>query len=291
MLYLDADATRAALSMSAAIEAMVPAFSDDRETPLRNLLGVSLFMAGRVGTSTGVKVVSTVPGKPFGVLAVFDGEGACRGLIHGPTLTAIRTAAGAGLATRYLARPDSRTMAMLGAGAMAYDQVMAVKEVRPILDVLVWSRDPANAEALAERVGGTPVDDPDDAVSEADVVSTATPSREPLFAADTVRAGTHLNAVGAFTPEMCEIPPDIVQAARVVVDDAEAALAEAGDLLQAGVDPSTTMADLLHGREKGRTTDDEITLFKSVGIASQDVAAGMTAIEAAEAKGLGVRLD
>ncbi|HEX9642847.1 MAG TPA: ornithine cyclodeaminase family protein [Acidimicrobiia bacterium] len=291
MLYLDADATRAALSMSAAIEAMVPAFSDDRETPLRNLLGVSLFMSGRVGTSTGVKVVSTVPGKPFGVLAVFDGEGACRGLIHGPTLTAIRTAAGAGLATRYLARPDSRTMAMLGAGAMAYDQVMAVKEVRPILDVLVWSRDPSNAEMLAERIGGTAVDDPADAVSEADVVSTATPSRDPLFAADAVRQGTHINAVGAFTPEMCEIPPEIVRAARVVVDDAEAALAEAGDLLQAGVDPSTTMADLLHGREKGRTTDDEITLFKSVGIASQDVAAGMTAIEAAEAKGLGVRLD
>ena len=291
MLYLDADATRAALSMSAAIEAMVPAFSDDRETPLRNLLGVSLFMSGRVGTSTGVKVVSTVPGKPFGVLAVFDGEGACRGLIHGPTLTAIRTAAGAGLATRYLARPDSRTMAMLGAGAMAYDQVMAVKEVRPILDVLVWSRDPSNAEMLAERIDGTAVDDPADAVSEADVVSTATPSREPLFAADTVRAGTHLNAVGAFTPEMCEIPPDIVQAARVVVDDAGASLAEAGDLLQAGVDPSTTMADLIHGREKGRTNDDEITLFKSVGIASQDVAAGMTALQTAEARGLGTQLD
>jgi ornithine cyclodeaminase len=248
-------------------------------------------MAGRVGTSTGVKVVSTVPGKPFGVVAVFDGEGACRGLVHGPTLTAIRTAAGAGLATRYLARPDSRTMAMLGAGAMAYDQVMAVKEVRPILDVLVWSRDRSNAEALAKRVGGTAVDHPAEAASEADVVSTATPSREPLFAADQVRPGTHLNAVGAFTPEMCEIPPDTVRAARVVVDDAEAALAEAGDLLQAGVDPSTTMADLLHGREKGRTTDDEITLFKSVGIASQDVAAGMTALQTAEARGLGTQLD
>ncbi|MEX2323515.1 MAG: ornithine cyclodeaminase [Acidimicrobiia bacterium] len=290
MRYLDAKATREALSMSAAIEAMVSAFSDDRETPLRTLLGVALFMSGRVGSSTGVKVVSTVPGKPFGIVAVFDDEGACRGLVDGPTLTAIRTAAGAGLATRYLARPDSRTMAMLGAGAMAYDQVMAVKEVRPIHDVLVWSRSRANAAALAERIGGTAVDRAADAVSDADVVSTATPSREPLFAADAVRQGTHINAVGAFTPEMCEIPPDTVRAARVVVDDIEAALAEAGDLLQAGVDPSTTMADLIHGREKGRTTADEITFFKSVGIASQDVAAGMAALEAAEAKGLGVTL-
>lgn len=290
MRYLGPATTREALSMSAAIEAMVPAFSDDRETPLRNLLGVSLFMSGRVGTSTGVKVVSTVPGKPFGIVAVFDGEGACRGLVDGPTLTAIRTAAGAGLATRYLARPDSRTMAMLGAGAMAYDQVMAVKEVRPIGDVLVWSRDRTHAEALAERVGGTAVADAADAVGEADVISTATPSRQPLFSADIVRPGTHVNAVGAFTPEMCEIPSDTVRAARVVVDDVEAALAEAGDLLQAGVDPTTTMADLIHGREKGRTTADEITFFKSVGIASQDVAAGMAALQAAEARGLGIVL-
>jgi alanine dehydrogenase len=290
MLYLDADATREALSMSAAIDAMVPAFSDDRETPLRNLLGPSLFMPGRVAGITGVKVVSTVPGKPFGIVAVFDGEGACRGLVDGPTLTAIRTAAGAGLATRYLARPDARTMAMLGAGAMAFDQVMAVRDVRPISDVLVWSRSRDHAEALAERVEGTAVDDPNEAVSEADVVSTATPSRTPLFDAAAVRLGTHLNAVGAFTPAMCEIPEDTVRSARVYVDDVDAALAEAGDLLQAGVTPERTVADLIHGRRRGRTGPDDLTLFKSVGIASQDVAAGMAAIEAAEARGLGERI-
>lgn len=290
MLYLDADATREALSMSAAIDAMAAAFSDDRETPLRSLLGPSLFMPGRVGEVTGVKVVSTVPGKPFGIVAVFDDEGACRGLVDGPTLTAIRTAAGAGLATRYLARPDARTMTMLGAGAMAFDQVMAVREVRPIDEILVWSRDPANAEALADRVGGTAVDDASEAVAEADVVSTATPSREPLFDAAAVRPGTHLNAVGAFTPDMCEIPPDVVRSARVVVDDVEAALAEAGDLLQAGVDPELTVADLIHGRRRGRTDSGELTLFKSVGIASQDVAAGMAALQRAETRGIGHRM-
>jgi alanine dehydrogenase len=291
MLYLDAEATRAALSMSAAIDAMVPAFSDDRETPLRSLLGPSLFMSGRVGDITGVKVVSTVPGKPFGIVAVFGDDGACRGLVDGPTLTAIRTAAGAGLATRYLARPDARTMTMLGAGAMAFDQVMAIREVRPIGDVLVWSRNRDNAEALAARVDGTAVEDPSEAVADADVVSAATPSRSPLFEASALRPGTHVNAVGAFTPDMCEIPAGVVRAARVFVDDVEAARSEAGDLLQAGVEPELTLADLIHGRRRGRTGPDDLTLFKSVGIASQDVAAGMAALEAAEAKGLGVRLN
>lgn len=291
MLYLDAAVTREALTMSIAIDAMSSAFSDDRETPLRSLLGASLFMPGRVGDATGVKVVSTVPGKPFGIVAVFDNEGACRGLVDGPTLTAIRTAAGAGLATRLLARPDARTMAMLGAGAMAFDQVMAVREVRPIGDVLVWSRDRDNAERLAEAVEGSTVVTADEAVSEADVVSTATPATAPLFDPAAVRPGTHINAVGAFTPAMCEIPAEVISSARVFVDDIEAATAEAGDLIQAGVEPELTIADLIHGRRRGRARSDEITLFKSVGIASQDVAAGRAALEAADAAGLGVRIE
>jgi ornithine cyclodeaminase len=287
MRYLDAAATREALTMNAAISAMESAFGDDREVPVRSLLGPSLFMPGRVGDLTGVKVVSTVPGKPFGIVAVFDDEGACTGLVDGPTLTAIRTAAGAGLATRLLARPDSRTLAMLGAGAMAFDQVRAVQEVRPIEDVLVWSRDVANARSLAERIGGRAVADPDEAVAAADVVSTATPSREPLFSAASVRPGTHVNAVGAFTPEMCEIPPGTVRDAIVFVDDVVAAAEEAGDLLQADRDPDGTVADLLAGRHRGRSGPGEITFFKSVGIASQDVAAGAAALAKAEDLGLG----
>src|SRR3990172_3251006 len=245
--YLDAATTRACLSMSDAITAMERAFGDDRETPVRNQLGPSLFMPGRVAADTGVKVVSTVPGKPFGIVAVFDSDGACRGLVDGPTLTAIRTAAGAGLATRLLARPDARTMAMLGAGAMAFDQIVAIQEVRPILDVLIWSRDPQHAKALAARVGGQAAADPSEAVSAADVVSTATPSRQPLFAAGAVRPGTHINAVGAFTPEMCEIPAEVVRRARVFVDDIAAAAAEAGDLLQADRTPDGTVGDLMAG--------------------------------------------
>lgn len=290
MRYLDAEATRLALTMSAAIDAMTSAFADDRETPVRQLLGSSLFMPGRVGDVTGTKVVSTVPGKPYGIVAVFDADGACLGLVDGPTLTAIRTAAGAGLATRLLARPDARTMAMLGAGAMAYDQVMAVKEVRPILDVVVWSRSGDNARRLAERVGASVAEDPTVAVAEADVVSTATPATAPLFDPEAVRPGAHLNAVGAFTPEMCEVPAEVVRRALVFVDDVEAAAAEAGDLLQAGVEPEATLADLLAGRHRGRTSADQVTMFKSVGIASQDVAAGLAALRSAEEQDLGVEI-
>ena len=290
MRYLDAAATREALSMSACIAAMERAFGDDIEVPVRNLLGPSLFMSGRVGADTGVKVVSTVPGKPFGIVAVFDGDGACRGLVDGPTVTAIRTAAGAGLATRLLARPDSRTLAMLGAGAMAYDQVMAVTEVRPIDEIIVWSRSLANAEALADRVGGTAVATPDEAVAAADVISTATPSRAPLFEPGSVSPGTHINAVGAFTPEMVEIPPDTVLSALVFVDDLAAAAEEAGDLLQPGVTPAGTVGDLLADRMEGRTSATQVTFFKSVGIASQDVAAAAVALQTADGMGLGIEL-
>ncbi len=290
MRYLDATATRQALSMAAAIEAMTAAFGDDREVPVRSLLGVSLFMPARVGATTGVKVVSTAPGAPSGIVAVFGADGACLGLVDGPTLTAIRTGAGAGLATRLLARPDSRTMAMLGSGAMAADQIAAVREVRPIDTVLVWSRDPGHAEALAGRVGGEAVRSASDAVEQADVVTTATPSRAPLFDAGAVRPGTHLNAVGAFTPEMCEVPADAVRRALVFVDDLEAAAAEAGDLLQADVEPDGTVGDLLAGRIKGRRSEGDVTFFKSVGIGSQDVAAAAAALTAAAASGLGVEM-
>jgi ornithine cyclodeaminase len=273
---LDAAATRAALPMEEAIIAMESAFSDDREVPVRIRLGVSLFMPGRVGSYTGIKVVSTVPGNPAGIVVIFGEDGSALGLLDGPTLTAIRTGAAAGLATRLLARPDAAVMAMLGAGAMAFDQIEAVRAVRPIKKVLVWSRSEDHARRLADRVGGEPCLDAATAVSEADIVSCATPSRQPLFSDGAVRPGTHINAVGAFTPEMVEVPAATVQRAYVVVDDLAAAAEEAGDLLNAGRLPVTTIGDVLSGRNPEIRED--VTFFKSVGIASQDVAAGVRAL-------------
>jgi ornithine cyclodeaminase/alanine dehydrogenase-like protein (mu-crystallin family) len=287
MRYLDAAALRAALPMPEAIESMVSAFGDDREVPVRVRLGSSLFMPGRVGGHTGVKVVSVVPGRPAGIVMVFGPDGDPLGLVDGQELTRLRTGAASGLATRLLARPDAKVLAMLGAGAMAFDQIEAVRSVRSIERVLVWSRTTGRASDLAGSVGGEAMADADAAVALADVVCCATPATEPLFDDRSVLPGTHINAVGAFTPEMAEIPPGTLRRAFVVVDDEEAALSEAGDLIRAGrFPPDASIADLLTGRQEpgGRP----VTVFKSVGIASQDVAAAVRALEHAEQADLGI---
>lgn len=287
MLFLDADQTRRCLPMAAAVESQVAAFSDDIEIPLRQQLGGSLFMPGRVGDHTGIKIVSVVPGNPAGLVMVLGPDGSALGVVDGPTLTAIRTGAGAGLATRLLASPRASTLAMLGAGSMAYDQVEAVRAVRPIRRILVWSRTRERAASLAERVGGEVADDPDEAVATADVVSCATPAEAPLFRPDSLRPGTHINAVGAFRPGMIEVPVEITRQGFVVVDDREAAAHEAGDLLVAGVEPDATVADLLAERARPHSG---ITFFKSVGIASQDVAAAQATVAEARREGIGTEV-
>jgi ornithine cyclodeaminase len=288
MRFLNASETRAALTMSDAIEAMDVAFSSDSEMPLRTALGGSLIMPGRVGEVMAIKVVSTVPGNPAGLVTVFGPDGSPVGIVDGPTLTAIRTAAGAGLATKLLAGEGASVLAMLGAGAMAADQIEAVRTVRPIERVLIWSRSLDNARALADRIGGEAVAEPDAAVAVADVISCATPSTAPLFAAGSVKPGTHLNAVGAYTPEMVELPGELVRAAFVVVDDVEAAAAEAGDLIHAGKAPDATLGGLLDDGVPEIRSD--YTVFKSVGVASQDVAAADRALSNAARLGLGTVL-
>ena len=287
MRYLDAAATRAALTMEDAIGAMRHAFDPDREIPRRQQLGVSLFMPGRVGDTSGIKVVSTVPGNPAGVVMVFASDGEPLGLVDGPTLTALRTGAVAGFATGLLAHPCATALAMLGAGAMAADQIAAVRAVRPISEVFVWSRDPQRAVELADRVGATPVVSANDAVAAADIVTTATPSRKPLFDHTALRDAVHINAIGAFTEHMVEIPAQTVTEAYVVVDDFGAASAEAGDLVHAGRTPDTDLAGLI---ARGVPGFHPLTLFKSVGIASQDIAAARTALAHAEHLGIGVEL-
>lgn len=288
MRFLNAADTRQALPMPDAISAMEHAFTGEARAPLRSLVGPSLVMPGVLDETMAVKVVSIVPGNPVGLVIVFDGDGSPVGVVDGPTITAIRTGAVAGLATRLMAAEDVSTLAMLGSGAMAYDQVEAVRAVRPITRVLVWSRNAANAEALARRVGGEAVDDADDAVAQAQVVSCATPSTEPLFQEASLRRGSHVNAVGAFKPEMVEVPAGVVGRAYVVVEDLEAAASEAGDLIQAGREPDATMRDLLAG--SASVPDADFTFFKSVGIAAMDVAAAGRALANAGRDGLGVEL-
>lgn len=274
--------------MSDAIEAMEHAFTGVSQAPLRSLVGPSLVMPGVLDDLMAVKMVSIVPGSPYGLVVVFSDDGSPLGIVDGPTITAIRTGAVSGLATRMLAKDDVATLAMLGSGAMAYDQVDAVRAVRPIGRILVWSRSLTHAEAFAEVVRGEPVADADVAVAEADVVSCATPATEPLFAGSSVRPGTHVNAVGAFKPEMIEVPVDLVARAYVVVEDVDAAAAEAGDLIQAGKYPNATLRELLAGTAP--EISESVTLFKSVGVAAMDVAAAGRALANAREQDLGVDL-
>jgi ornithine cyclodeaminase len=187
-----------------------------------------------------------------------------------------------------LAPREVSTLAMLGAGAMAFDQVQAVKSVRRIERVLVWSRDRSNARMIADMVGGEPVADANEAVAEADVISCATPATAPLFSDSAVREVAHVNAVGAFTPEMVELPAELLKRAYVVVDDLEAAAAEAGDLIQADREPDTTLRELL--ADKAPEIREDVTVFKSVGVAVQDVAAAHLALSNADRLGLGMLL-
>ena len=288
MLHLNAEQTRAALPMIDAIEAMEYAFTGDSEAPLRTVVGGSLVMPGRLDEHMAIKVISTVPGNPAGLVVVFGSDGSPLGMVDGQTLTAIRTGAVSGLATRLLAAEDARTMAMLGSGAMSFDQVAAVRAVRPIEHILVWSRSFENAEALAHIVGGEAIDDADVAVASADVISCATPATSPLFDESSVKPGTHVNAVGAFTPEMVEIPRELLDRAYVVVDDVEAAAAEAGDLIQAGRVPNATLTDVL--KRTHPQIGEDATVFKSVGVAAQDVASAQRALENARLEGIGTQL-
>ncbi len=284
MRVLSANETRQALTMADAIESMRSAFGPDTEAPLRQAIGASLVMPGRVADAMAVKVVSTVPGSPSGIVTVFDGSGSVVGVVDGPTITAIRTAAVAGLVTSILAADDVSTMAMIGAGAMARDQILAIREVRDITRLVVWSRDASKAERLATECGGQVARTPQEAVHDADIVTTATPSTNPLFEEPDLARTVHINAVGSYLPSMAEIPCEFVRDAFVVVDDHDAAAAEAGDLIQANrvadMDISTLLIAAeppLHGR----------TLFKSVGIATQDVAAAVAALDSAKQMGIG----
>jgi ornithine cyclodeaminase len=217
--------------------------------------------------------------------------------MDGTWLTALRTGAAGGLAADLLARKDASTVALFGAGVQARSQLEAVRCVRPVTDVRVVSRTAASADALVAELDGLSARrarSPEDALRGADIVIAATDSRTPVFDGTLVEPGTHVTAIGSFTPEMREVDTALVTRARVVVDQREAALAEAGDLIgpirDGALDASAVSAELgevVLGRAPGRRTDEEITLFKSVGNAVQDVAIAASVLAEAERRGLG----
>jgi ornithine cyclodeaminase len=320
ILTLSGDDVHAALPMSDAIDAMRTAFTvlhaGKAQIPQRISLrggdgAVTLVMPGVTPTTYGLgaKLVSVVPKNPeaghplvSGALLLLDREtGMPAALLEAEALTAIRTGAASGLATDLLALPSAHKLGMLGAGRQAREQVAGVCAVREISEVRVWSRSSQRAEAFAAELrdeAWAPSNvsvhqDPSTAVVGADVVCTATPARFPLLVGAHGWPGLHVNAVGSFTPEMREIEADLMAAARVVVDQKEAALAEAGEIAEAiavgamGPDEIVELGAVLRGKVEGRTSSDDITIFKSVGLAVQDLVAGSVAVETARARGLG----
>ncbi len=319
---LTAEEVQRALPMSACIEAMRGAFAQlaarEVEVPLRTRLatpdGVTLFMPAYLKQShaLGQKIVSIYEqnarqGLPTisAIVILLDATtGHPKAIVDGTSLTALRTGAVSGLATALLARPESAVLTVFGAGAQAPAQIEAVLAVRPVREVRILSKSGHSARQLARRVASAHpeitvhvAEDPVRAVEDADIICTATPSRTPLFPAEAVPPGAHINAIGSFTPEMCELPLEMLADALVVVDQKEAAWAEAGELIQAReaglLDPTSVveLGDIVLGRHRGRTSPLQVTVFKSVGLAIQDVAAADRLLARAERQGLGTLIE
>ncbi|MEX2572561.1 MAG: hypothetical protein WD737_14770, partial [Gemmatimonadota bacterium] len=307
---LSAAEVRTCVDMPSAIRAVAEAFaalSQGRaRSPIRMSLstpdGKVLLMPAYVDStqSLAAKLVTVFPenlkrGLPLinGVVLVLDAEtGRLQALLDGTYLTAVRTGAASGAATDLLARTDARVLTIFGSGGQSRPQIEAVRAVRQIEEVRIVSKTGVSATQLAEELAGVEVrvmTDPAEAVSGAHVVCTATTSFTPVFPADAVDPGTHVNGIGSYTAEMQEVPAEFVRIARVVVDSRDAALEEAGDLVIPiregiiGADHiSADLGEIVAGSAPARTGDDEITFFKSVGNAVQDVAVASLVLEAAE---------
>ncbi|UGY10392.1 ornithine cyclodeaminase family protein [Phyllobacterium pellucidum] len=254
----------------------------------------------------GVKIVTVSPdngalAKPavMGVYLLLDGKtGEPKALIDGQRLTIWRTAGASALAARYLAREDASKLVVLGAGALSGFLARAHSAVRPLKEISIWNRNLANAEKVAadlaaDGFNAKAVSDKDAAIAEADIITAGTLSTEPLVLGRHLKPGAHVDLIGAFTPTMRESDDECIRRARVFVDTRDGALKEGGDIVQpikAGVVSKEhvigDLFDLTRGTMKGRQSAEEITLFKSVGAALEDLAAGILVFEKANAASL-----
>jgi len=244
-----------------------------------------------------------LPGIILYVMLYDTTNGTLLALMGGNHLTAMRTAAVCGVATKYLARQDAEVLGLFGAGVEGCTQVLAIHEVRPLKKVKVFDPVPGKAASLAEEMAAATgieivaVNDPKDAVANCDVVSATTSSPTPVFKGQWLDDGTHVNAIGSHAPDVQELDSDTVVRAKVVVDSKEAVLAEAGDLMvpikEGRISEAHVYAELgelITGAKQGRSSDSEITLFKSVGLALQDAAAAARTYQLAKEKGVGTEV-
>jgi alanine dehydrogenase len=320
--FLNASDVRQSLPMELAIEAMKDAFAQlskgKATVPMRSHIelkqhnGITLFMPALLHESSdmAIKIASVFPnnierGQPTInalVIAIDTETGIPIAVMEGASLTAIRTGAASGAATDLLAREDATVVAIFGSGVQARTQLEAVCTVRKIQEVRVFSLDEPGARAFIEEMSGLGpipkniriVSSPPDAISKVDIICTATTSSTPVFEGKDLEPGTHINAVGSFTPEMQELDIETVKKSLVVVDSREAALIEAGDLIipieRGEIKPEWIYAEigeLVRSTKPTRTDPDQITLFKSVGIAVQDAISASRVLTRAQEIGLG----
>jgi ornithine cyclodeaminase len=315
------------LPMAEAIEmvasAMIAVSAGAANLPLRsvvdvgppNFMGVmpGAFMPGngQLDACFGVKLVSLFPNNPDagfsshqGAVVLFEPEhGSAIAMMNAGLLTAIRTAAASAVATRALAREDCTTLAMVGAGEQAEYHLDAMLAVRPgIKELRIAGRRRDKAEAFAAHAAAryphlqiTIADDVRTAVDGADIVCTVTSSAEPVLMGDWIGPGTHLNVVGASIPSKREIDEEMVARARLYVDYRPSTFAQAGEVIRA-IESGRIARDhvlgeigeVLAGKVAGRGAPDEITLYRSLGIAAQDLACASFCVSQARARGLGV---
>jgi ornithine cyclodeaminase len=274
---------------------------------------MGLMPAHRSGASAafGLKAVCVMPGNPArgldahqGVVILSDGEtGEVRAVVNASAITAIRTAAVSGVATRLLAREDARELAVLGAGVQARSHLEAMAVVRDFERARVWSRTPEHAEALAAEPGELPfpveaAGSAAEALAEADVVCTTTSAPEPILRRAWLRDGAHVNAVGSSIPTTRELDTETMAAASLFVDRRESTLNEAGDFLfpqrEGAFGPDhirAELGELLVGSAAGRTSPEELTVFKSLGLAVEDLAAAEHVYRRAREEGAGQEVE
>jgi ornithine cyclodeaminase len=320
LLVVGHDDVKRLLPMEECIELMASVLADLARgavwQPLRfvvrppdepSLMGLMPAHRSEPTASYGLKAVCIFPSNAArgidlhqGGVLLFDGEtGVLRALVDASAITATRTAAVSGVATRALAREDARELAILGSGVQARSHLEAMAAARPFERARVWSRTAEHAAAFAaEAEVSFPVEavgSAEEAVRAADVVVTATSSLEPIVRRDWLAPGAHVNAVGSSIPTARELDADTVAASALFADARESMVNEGGDYFfavrEAGIGPDHIRAELgevLTGSGQGRLADDELTVFKSLGVAAEDLAAAEHVYTRAQAAGAGV---
>jgi len=270
--------------------------------------GIGLMPAHRSGADAAyaLKTICLFPDNPKrgldahqGTVTLFSGEtGEVRALMNASAITAIRTAAVSAVATRLLAREDASELAIVGSGVQGRSHIEAMRAVKPWERIRVASRTHKHAQAVAEETGAEAVESVEEAVRGADVVVTATNSREPVLHHEWLKPGAHVNAVGSSIPKARELDTATIVASSLFVDRRESTVNEAGDYLvpfqEGAIGPDHIKAEIgevLIGKHPGRTAPDELTVFKSLGLAVEDLAAAEYVVRRAQETGAGTTVE